>query len=375
MKLIYIANVGLPDNWAHTIQIMKMCQAFSQNGAEVELIVPKRKTEIKEDIFTYYNIPKIFKITRVSCINFSSTSPSSFVYYVRLFSFILSLKFHLFSKKYDILYTRDRFVALFFEKCVFEIHSLPKIVKWFNRKIWKKTRVLVVLTELIKKRLAEQNIPESKILVAGDAVDLKEFEVGLSPEKAKEELKLPIDKKLIGYVGSLKTMSMEKGVSSAILSLMNLDSSYLLCLVGGELKDINFYKNFSKEHSLENRVLFVGNVKHSLVSLYMKALDILVAPFPLNDHYNYYMSPLKIFEYMAAGKPIVASDLPSIREVLNGENSILIKPADPKELAEAIIKIGSDKDFAEKISNQALQDIKKYTWENRAKNIINFIRR
>ena len=76
---------------------------------------------------------------------------------------------------------------------------------------------------------------------------------------------------------------------------------------------------------------------------------------------------------MAVGRPIIASDLPSIREVLNESNAILIKPADPKELSSAIKKLADDKEFAKKISTGALIDIQKYTWNIRAEKILGFI--
>ena len=76
---------------------------------------------------------------------------------------------------------------------------------------------------------------------------------------------------------------------------------------------------------------------------------------------------------MAVGRPIIASDLPSIREVLNENNAVLIKPSDERELASAIKKLADDKEFAKKISTGALLDIQKYTWNLRAEKILGFI--
>ena len=80
-----------------------------------------------------------------------------------------------------------------------------------------------------------------------------------------------------------------------------------------------------------------------------------------------------MFEYMAAKKPIVASDLPSIREVLNNENSLLVKPGDPLEIKAAISALAENKKLADDISQKAFNDVQKYTWDKRATKIIKFI--
>ena len=91
------------------------------------------------------------------------------------------------------------------------------------------------------------------------------------------------------------------------------------------------------------------------------------------DISKYYTSPMKLFEYMAVGRPIVASHIPSIAEILNEENSVLVKPDDPEALARGIRFVLENNEFAEKISSQAYIDVQKYTWEARAKLISDFI--
>jgi len=148
-----------------------------------------------------------------------------------------------------------------------------------------------------------------------------------------------------------------------------------LYIVGGEIYDINFYKNIAKEESVNDRVVFVGKVPQNQVPNYIVICNVLVAPFPKNKHYSYYMSPLKIFEYMISKKPMIVSDLPVFHEVLdNNIDSLFVPPDDEVSLANAIKKISKDTDFAEKISKNAYDKvITKYTWEKRAQLILNFI--
>ncbi|MEK7478858.1 MAG: glycosyltransferase, partial [Patescibacteria group bacterium] len=81
----------------------------------------------------------------------------------------------------------------------------------------------------------------------------------------------------------------------------------------------------------------------------------------------------KMFEYMASKKPIIASDLPSIKEVLNDKNALLVKEGDPEDLAQGIKNILNDKRFAENLTTQAFIDVKKYSWQERVKKILAFV--
>jgi glycosyltransferase involved in cell wall biosynthesis len=109
------------------------------------------------------------------------------------------------------------------------------------------------------------------------------------------------------------------------------------------------------------------------VALYQKAGDILLMPFPDIEHYAFYMSPLKMFEYMASRRPIVASDLPSIREILNENNAVLVKPGDCRDLAVNLRKVIIDKALGDNLAQQAFKDAQEYSWEKRAAKILDFI--
>ena len=106
----------------------------------------------------------------------------------------------------------------------------------------------------------------------------------------------------------------------------------------------------------------------------MKAADVLVIPFPNKPHYAFYASPLKLFEYMASGRPIIASDLPALREVLNDKNALFFRPEDTTDLARAVKMLKSSPMLGYHLSRQALADVKEYTWGKRAKKILEFIK-
>jgi len=380
MKLVYIAPISLLNDWAHTVQIMKMCEAFSKNGIEVELVVPNRKVYHnmdldKTDPFEYNHIEKIFKITKLPFIDLFYGNPSGILYLIRIFTFLLSARIYLTFKDYDVLYTRDYRSKIFFKDIYLEQHSFPKASSFLNRFVYKKVAGLIVLTSFIKEKILNLGINQNKILVAPDAVRLKDFMENISINDARSKLGLSINDNIFGYIGTLKTMGIEKGVSEAISSLDFLPENYKLYVVGGSTEDVIFYKNYATTKGLDRRVIFTGQVLHKTIPEHISACNVVIAPFPENEHYSYFMSPLKIFEYMASKRPMVVTDLPSLREVLVDEKTALfVPPSNPMALAGAVERLVGDIELSRTISENAHREVtEKYTWEKRAGNILNFI--
>lgn len=374
MKLTYVVHANMPPNvWAHTVQIISMCKAFAENGVDTTLVVPRRNLPKEVDPFVYYGIPKIFSIVQVPCIDIYQTSTSVFVYWLRLISFYISARLYIWKNPSDIIYTRDLYATLFFPNAVVERHSFSQKAGMLNRLMFRLARKIVVLTSFIKERVVRLGIPSDKVHIAPDGVDLSMF------SGVQKDIVIPKSVAdacvVLGYIGTLKTMGMEKGVDDCIRSLMVLPEDYVLLVVGGESVDIDFYKKKAEECGVSTRVYFIGKVPHQNISAYIQMCAILLAPFPENEHYSFFMSPLKIFEYMASKKPIISTTLPSIQEVLKHEhNALLIPPSDPKALAQAIERLSADKVLAERISTQAYKDVvESYTWDKRAKKIIDFI--
>lgn len=383
MKLIYIANARIPTEKAHGIQIMQMLNAFANSQSQipnskldVELVIPWRFNPIKQGPFEYYDVPQNFKIIKIPSLDLVVLGVIGFL--IQSFSFAIGATFYTLLKRADIIYSRDElplFCLSFLGKknLFWESHTAKK--NFIVKRVLKKCQGIIVITKGLKNfYVKEYGINPDKILVAPDGVDIEKFQVPSSKFKIREKFGLPsLDKNLIGYVGMLKTMGMEKGIGTAIDSLKFLDENCILVLVGGHSEDIVFYKNLSERLGLSNRVLFTGYVRHQLVPLYLKSFNILIAPFPDLEHYRFYMSPLKIFEYMASGVPIVASDLPSLGEILNENNAVLVESNNPEALANGIKKVLQDKELADKISRQAFQDVQQYTWQKRTRKIIEFI--
>ena len=365
MKLIYITHTRIPTEKANGIQIMEMCEAFALSGIEVELIIPYRWNKIKDDPFDYYNVKPIFKITRLPCLDIMPLENylGKLPHLLTVFSFFLSSKIYSLGKEYNVIYTRSKFASFFFKNFVLEIHYIPSRVKLFHKKTWHKATSLIALANIIKKELVLTGIPENKILVASNGVDIEKFSIDINKKEAREKLNLPANKNIIMYTGSFFLHSW-KGVDNILQATSKLPN-HLFVLIGGTKKEID---KLSKE--VADNVLLIKKQQHSQIPLYLKAADILLLPNTKEKAISEkYTSPLKLFEYMASKRSIIASNLPSIKEVLNEKNSLLVEPT-IQGLVSGINKISQNKEWADKISAQAFVDVQNYSWLKRAQKII-----
>ena len=214
-------------------------------------------------------------------------------------------------------------------------------------------------------------IEADKILIASDGADLDDFKIGETKEECRKKLNLPLNKKLVLYTGHLYKW---KRVETLALASRFLNEDILIVIVGGIKWYLSDFKNFVKRNKLKN-VLILGFQEYPKIPYFLRAADCLVLTGTQKSKTSEeYTSPMKMFEYMASKKPIIASDLPSFREVLDENNAIFVEPDNPQKLAEGIKKALNNSEFSQKVSEQAHKDGQRYTWDNRAKIILEFIR-
>lgn len=367
MEILYIANARIPTEKAHGIQIMKMCEAFSNLGHDVTLVVPWRFNPIKEDSFVYYGVKKIFRIKKIPSIDLVKFGKFGFL--IQTFSFAESVSWYVLFKKVDVVYSRDEiasfYIALFRKKVCWEVHTGK--YNFFVRNMLNRLRGIVVISNGLKKFYKEKGVLSDRILVAPDGVDVDLFDTDLRKEECRKKLNLPCDKKLVMYTGHLYEW---KGVYTLAESSQYLNKGELVVFVGGTEENI---KEFKKKYRNVKNILVVGRKSYVDIPLYLKAADVLVLPNSAKEDISrFYTSPMKLFEYMASGTPIVASNLPSIREVLNGNNSILVEPDNPIALASSIKDVLVNVTSAKVHGQQAYKDVLEYSWTKRAQKILDF---
>jgi glycosyltransferase involved in cell wall biosynthesis len=180
----------------------------------------------------------------------------------------------------------------------------------------------------------------------------------------------------MGYVGRFHTLEMEKGIPELIQAIAYLPSlggkEPLLLCVGGPMDAVPAYLALARRYGVpESRLRFIDRVPNREVPFWIRAFDISAAPFPNSEHYAYFMSPLKLFEYMMAGVPIIASDLPSVREVLrHGNNAWLVEPGSSSSLRQGIELLVVNSSLGAKLAEQAKADVRNYAWVDRASRIL-----
>lgn len=178
------------------------------------------------------------------------------------------------------------------------------------------------------------------------------------------------------YVGQLYPW---KGVDTLVRAMAELPAATLKIIgsgvhEGGIDRDLTRLQALSASLGISDRVHFEAFVPYRDVPGKLAEADVAVVPLPDVLMSRYFTSPLKLFDYMAAGVPIVASDLPAIREILRpDENGILVAPDDPAALAQGISRILSDRDLAGRLASQASRDVADYTWDARARRIVEFL--
>ena len=379
MKFFYIENIRLPTEKAHGYQIMKTCEAIARSGVDVELVVTDRKTS-DVDPFVAYGISTRFPIRRLHVIDALSGAPKFFwkaAFLIERWTFNRSVSTFVSQIPKDaVCYTRDTPIALAIKArrpdvSVFvEFHVMPKssLVPQLE-----KIDGVVSLTSSMQKRTLDV-LPQQKTIVIPDAVDMDVFDPSVSREEARRNLGIPGDAQIVVYGGRFTTMEQAKGLGmldEAIAHLSPTNANLRLFLVGGTAEQ---FLQVEKRNAAPSTVC-VPSVDRKTLALYYRAADVLAMPFPNTPHYAHEMSPLKMFEYMASGTPMVTADLPSVRDVLSETTAVFYEPDNAKDLEEKIRFIFfQDIDTRRQMGEKAQREVQlKYTWSERAHQIVEFI--
>jgi len=370
MNISYIANARIPTEKAHGIQIIKMCEAFALSN-KLELILPRRLNQIKDNPFSYYGLERTFKIKKLFCLDLIPFHKylGHLGLWIESLTFFFSVLFYTIGKKVDIIYGRDSFLLLlsFFKKnLVFEAHTFPKNYFLYSP-FFQKLKGIVVITQKLKDLFVEQGISPLKIFIAPDGVDLEIFE---TQKECRRKFNLPQDKKIVLYTGHLYGW---KGAQVLAEASAYLPENVEVCFVGGTKEDIQEF-SAQGESAPGGKNNIVGHRPYAEIPYWLKAADVLVLPNSGKEEISkHWTSPMKMFEYMAAKRPIVASDLPSIREILNEENAVLIEPDNPEALARGVKEVLQEPQLFDKIVNRAFQGVQEYTWQKRVEKILFFL--
>jgi glycosyltransferase involved in cell wall biosynthesis len=365
MKIGYLANIRLPSERAHSVQIVHMCRAFSETGTELALFANTRSRAVLQEIQNYYQIPLTFKIKRLSHGLFLPKILPA--YYASEFFFALNFLVHRYANDFDILYSRQEWVlwilSLFLHpsKLVWESHEAK--LNFPARKLLKKGIKTVAISEGIFEDYTKFGIAKENLLVAHDGIDESFFESVETKGEARKRLGIPADKTVAMYIGGFDGW---KGIE-IFFAAASFASGVLFVAVGGSKEQVAL---FSQKYP---NVLFLGQLPYMDLRNNQQAADVLVIPNSGKTELSArYTSPLKLFAHMASGVPIIASDIPSLTTVTGRELVTLVVPDSPEALVGGIQTVFAHYDQKMQLAQELKRVSVGYTWTERAKKIIHF---
>ena len=394
MRLVYAANMRWPTEKAHGLQITHNCEAFAQAGAQVTLWIPRRTNtpELRAvaDPWAHYGVERLFAVRRLACVDLmplaaGRAQPEKLAFALQTLTFTLAALLAALATRADVYYTRDLYTLLALSlvkrrrALAYEPHrrSQTRAGRRLQNIAARRAGAVFPVTPPLAQALIADGLPAARALVAHDGFRRARFE-NLPPQgDARRTLGWPADAFIVGYVGRLHTMGLDKGIGTLIDALART-GGVALALVGGPDEMAAALRRRWLEHGrAEADLLYAGQVAPEHVPLCLRAFDVCAMALPWTQHFAYYASPLKLFEYMAAGRAIVASDLPAWADVVqDGETALLVPPGDADALAAAIARLRADAGLRARLAENArARALAHYTWDARARAILDQIRR
>lgn len=369
MKILAIAGSHIPSDTANSIQVMKACSALAQLGHDLTLIVPENNVErLTFNAQQHYGINDTFPIEWLG----SSSR--------RLFTFN-SVRRAL-KHKPDLLYVwlpqSAVFGLLARVPTIFEIHIQPS---GMLGPTWHRVfanlpgrKRLACITNAMKNLLATKyhmRMRDSDVVIAPNGVELERFASLPDPERARQSLGWSESPTALCaghlYAGRGADLFLQLAESTPRASFV---------WVGGRPLDVEEWSGKAKTRGLDN-VTFLGFVPNVELPRYLAAADVLLMPYARSifgssgsaDSASV-ASPMKMFEYMAAERVILTSDLPVIREVLDESSAVFVPPEDEAAWASALKSLLEDSARRKVLAQNARRKVEKYTWLARAQKIL-----
>ncbi len=387
MKIALIAPSQIPSRRANTLQVMKMAQAMTVLGNDVRLAAPlagSRKPPAGgisstdwQELARHYGLQHSFPVFSL----FAAPRWRRYDYGYRSVAWARGWGA-------DLLYSRlpqaAAISSLLGMPTILETHDFPQgragrlLFRAFIS--GRGRRRLVLITRSLAQDLSAKQGVSAELpftIIAPDGVDLARYANLPDARQARGSLRVEygvpvdVDRILVGYTGHLYR---GRGANQ-MLKMAALLPEVNFLLVGGEPDHVADLTEKVEQHNLRN-VMMIGFVPNADLPAYQAACDMLLMPYQAQvaassgGDISRYLSPMKLFEYLACGRPILSGDLPVLREVLNPSNSVLLPLDDLETWAAAIRDLAADPNRRSLLGEQARLDASHYTWDERARKIL-----
>ncbi len=391
-SILYLASVDLPHRKARAIQIVNTAHALARAGTRVTLVGGRRDRGGDREVLEPFGLEPH---SRLRIVRIPIARPHARVdrWYTRIWqaSYLAGLICRaswLLRPLPDAIIVRDLRLASLLcqlgtaiqQRIVYEVHDLSSLeaellgapreaerIAKIEKRVFSSAGHVICVTSELKRLIAERhNRAAEQMAVVPDGTNV-----------GTEESASSSTRKGVYYVGQLYPW---KGVDTLIRAASVAPRAEPLVIIGGTEKpgtdepDIRRLRELARQLGVSARVQFTGWVPYREVSRRLRDAAVTVIPLPDSPFGRYFTSPLKLFDYMAAGVPIVASDLPSLRDVLQHEaNALLVPPGDPAALAQAVDRLLSDRTLADRLAARAREDVQRYSWDARASSILDVL--
>jgi glycosyltransferase involved in cell wall biosynthesis len=252
--------------------------------------------------------------------------------------------------------------------------ELKDLARASERRIWSTTDAVIVVSRRLAETVAACGVPEARIHVLPNAVDTRRFTPGATADEVPEHVRERVRGRcVIGFVGSLKPWHGVETLFEAFTTLLERHFDVHLVVVGdGPMREP--LERAAAERGFLPHVTFAGAVAHADIPAWLSLMDLATAPY--TPHPDFYFSPLKLFEYMAAGVPVVAGRIGQLDELLEHErNALLHAPGDAGALAVQLERLVRDPVLRRRLGVAGRQGIgDERTWSGHVERIEAIVR-
>lgn len=241
--------------------------------------------------------------------------------------------------------------------------AFPRVAARIERRIWRSADFVLPVSRVLAERVRRAGVPAERIAVIPNGID-NDLLHPLDGFAAKKRLNLE-NKMVLGFVGFIRDWHGLDDILDLIRDPAAPETLHFLIVGDGPAR--RSLEDRAASLGLEDRLTFTGVVERGALAPYLAAFDIALQPKVVD-----YASPLKIFEYMAAGRAIAAPDQSNIREILtDGETAVLFRPEEFKALRDAILRLAGDAELRRRLGTAAYRTIfdRDYSWDANVRRI------
>ena len=357
VKFLYISKLDFPRRVANRGQIFSMSEAFSLLS-DFQLVTYKNSMS-NEDLLNFYGVCNPFSILDFG----KGFSANKYTFVIRLILKILIFR-------PNFIFCREERLAKILK--LFKIDYIYEAHEFFHNKTLEQIAIVnaslltIVTQNELKEHFIENGAAAKKIKVFNTAVSFEKFRSAKATSKLNENRSS--DEIKVFYSGRFQA---RKGIFTSIEALKFLDKKFKLYLVGGFEGEKKAVLDFIDKHDLVGRVKIIDFVPHRDIPGYIAAADLLLVPNSGKKSDFRLENPLKLYEYLASGKPVIVSDAEILFSQVPENCVYKFKADDPEDLSKLLGKLAKlDMINHEKKPNADLF-IKDHTWKNRAKKILN----